>query len=322
MKKHILLMVFTVSALGIQGQYWNDDGNTGITPGTNFLGTIEDDPLDIRTEDIHRFRLLPDATYTIGSFPTQVKNGSLLLSPEVDQFYTNGAPGPYSLLHLAAASDNAQQDSYRGWMNIGISLTGNADHSYIGLKAGALDNTDVVFHWSDNPGKFLKDRMRWIFTSGYNGSDQTGASSLEGLEAMRLFPVDNDNVNVGIGDWFAANFNDPTISEPTERLDVLDGRVRIRELPTNASEALDKVMVVDDDGVVKWRPFDDFLTPAAADCDWTVQNPNTSGPTVSHHVYTAVGSSDSCADASDHVGIGTTNPSQGKLTIVKTADRP
>lgn len=57
-----------------------------------------------------------------------------MLSPDVDQFYTNGAPGPFSLLHLAAADNNAQDISYLDWMKTGITFTGNEDHSYIGQK--------------------------------------------------------------------------------------------------------------------------------------------------------------------------------------------
>lgn len=268
MKKYIFLMVFSLSTLGVQAQFWNDDGNTGITPGTNFLGTIEDDPLDMRTEDIHRFRLLPDANYTIGGFPTQVKNGSLLLSPDVDQFYLNGANGPYSLLHIADADNNAQQASYRDWMHVGLTFTGNRDHGYIGQKHGEeFDFTDMVMHWSDNPTKWLKDRMRFIFTSGYNDQVATGANSLEGLEAMRLYPVDNDNVNVGLGDFYAGNIADPSnVLEPTERLDVLTGKVRIRQMPTDAvSTSNEYVTVNTTTGVLEHRPLPPSATPG---CEW------------------------------------------------------
>lgn len=155
-------------------------GNTPTSPGTDYVGwdnsttvplIIRHDanqPIEWYTAAVRRLLLQQNATYAIGPFGGQVKNGALLLSPDVDQFYGNGAPGPYTLLHLAAADDNAQQDSYRPWMSTGITLTGNRDHQYIGQKAGELDYTDLVIHWSDNPGEFLKDRLRFIFTSGYD----------------------------------------------------------------------------------------------------------------------------------------------------------
>ncbi|MFN3876432.1 MAG: hypothetical protein ACK4L7_11035, partial [Flavobacteriales bacterium] len=262
------------------------------------------------TEDIRRFRLLPEATYAIGPFGGQVKNGSLLLSPAVDQFYGNNAPGPYTLLHLAAEGGNAQQDSYRPWMNTGITFTGNRDHQYIGQKGKQSDYTDLVIHWSDNPGEWLKDRLRFIFTSGYDGNASTGAQSEEGLEFMRFWPNRYEDPHVGVGDFYAANLADPTITAPTERLDVVNGRVRIRQLPDDpAHEGSYKVMVVDDAaypdderGVVKWVNPNDL--PGAADCDWRIENDGTSGAAVAHDVYTAVGTSDDCPDAADAVGIG------------------
>ena len=77
-------------------------------------------------------------------------------------------------LHLAEGKgDNSQDIGYRPWMRNGVSLTGNADQGYMGQKytyehpqdygSGELkDYTDLVLQWSDNPGKELKDRMRFI----------------------------------------------------------------------------------------------------------------------------------------------------------------
>lgn len=174
MKRIFIGVALATSTWALQAQ-WSDFGNTAVIPGTNFLGSINNARLDVITNDIRRFTLLPDATYTIGSFPSQVRDGCLLLSPDVDQFYFNGAPGPFSLLHLAAADDNAQVTSFRDWMNTGVTMTGNADQNYMGQKATGFDTTDMVIHWSDNPGKALKDRMRFLFTSGYNAAATTGA---------------------------------------------------------------------------------------------------------------------------------------------------
>src|SRR5690606_29222329 len=153
-----------------------------------------------------------------------------------------------------------QSGSYRIWMDVGISMTGNNDHYYFGQKAKAeLDYTDVVIHWSDNPGKWLMDRLRFIFTSGYDQMATSGATSFEGLEGMRLYPVDNHNVNIDLGDWYAANLSNPGITEPEERLDIVDGRVRIRQLPNDAPDpSLTRLMVVDNNGVVHWKPANSF----------------------------------------------------------------
>jgi len=118
---------------GIAQTPWVLPGNNTINPANDWLGSQNNADLLLRTNAIKRFRLLPDATYTVGSF-SKVRNGSLLLCPKVDNFYINGAPGPYSLLHLAAETNNAQQGSDRGWMDIGVTFTGNKDHGYVGQK--------------------------------------------------------------------------------------------------------------------------------------------------------------------------------------------
>jgi len=316
MIKQTMAVYFTALVLGAgaQSSQWLTTGNTGQDDDLDFLGNQDAVPMNIRTEDIRRFRLNFDESYTIGSFTGQQKHGALLLSPRVDQFHLNGAKGPYSLLHIADADNNAQQPSYRDWMHVGLTFTGNRDHGYIGQKHGEdFDFTDMVVHWSDNPTKWLKDRMRFIFTSGYNDQVATGANSLEGLEAMRLYPVDDDNVNIGLGDFYAGNYTDPSnVLEPTERLDVLNGRVRIRQLPTDAEdETLDKYMVVDDDGVVHWRPLP---TSATTGCEWELLSGNrlVTG-------YQNPGTNGSCPDRRWRLGIGTANPNY-KVEVVHSED--
>ncbi len=280
-RKVSLCMGLLITVSGWAQIDWNLGGNNVIN-GADYLGcdatsteplhlrTIPDLAIDMSTSDIHRFRLLPDATYVVNpGLPAKTADGWALLCPDVAGFYSNGAPGPFSLLHLSDGLTNVMT-SDRAWMNIGITFTGNRDMGYIGQKAYGVDRTDMVFHWSDDPGEAAADRARFLFTSGFNASAPTGATSAEGLEGMRLFAVDNDNINVGIGDWFAANFNDPTITEPDERLDIVDGNVRIRALPgTSAANTENRYMVVDANGVVRWRDL-----PAGAGCEWNLVGNN------------------------------------------------
>ncbi|MCB9168128.1 MAG: hypothetical protein H6595_11720 [Flavobacteriales bacterium] len=171
MKKYLLFVALSAPAIGAIAQYWNDTGNGAVVPGTNFLGSTNNAALDVQTNAIRRLTLIPDATYTIGSFSSLVRDGSLLLSPDVDLFYTNGGPGPFSLLHLAdGTGDNSQTNGYRPWMRNGITFSGNSDLGYIGQKytyndssdytSGEQDDyTDMIINWSDNPGTDLGDRM-------------------------------------------------------------------------------------------------------------------------------------------------------------------
>ncbi|MEZ4808569.1 MAG: hypothetical protein R2815_13990 [Flavobacteriales bacterium] len=235
--------------------------------------------------------------------------------------------GAFTRLHLADSINNslynyAQPLGFRPWMRNGITFTGNSDQAYIGQRYYGNDSTDLVFQWSDNPGagNYTPDRLRFIFTSNYSATRDTGAKSMEGLEALRMYPVDSFNVNVGIGDFWKAGVFAGSAVDPAERLDVLDGRVRIRQLPTEAEmDTVDKYVVVNEDGVLGWRP----TTPGTGtDCDWKISNEGVSGATTPHHVWTAyLNASNDCPDKNDHVGIGTNLPSAAKLVVVEVADQ-
>lgn len=167
--KQTVLRPWTMAAcvlaiLPVHAQVTTPFNNGGTGDFVGWDNTMTNDPLQIRhdanqpiqwfTDAIQRMLLQETATYGIGQFNGQAKDGALLVCPDVAQFYANGAPGPYSQIHVAAADDNAQQDSYREWMNTGITFTGNRDHGYVGQKAGATDYTDMIVHWSE------KQRLR------------------------------------------------------------------------------------------------------------------------------------------------------------------
>ncbi|HRF81963.1 MAG TPA: tail fiber domain-containing protein, partial [Flavobacteriales bacterium] len=304
---------------------WVLPGNATTDPLNDFVGTTDNFELVFRTDDLFRFRLNKTETYgTLGGFTSVPANGFGLLTPS-SSFIGNG-PGPFSLLHLAdGAGGNAQPLGYRPWMRVGLTVTGNEDQGYLGHKysyedpedheSGELEDfTDMVFQWSDNPGKYLKDRMRFIFTSAYNASS-TGAGSLEGLEAIRLWPKDNDEVNIGLGDFYAGNIADPSnVLEPTERLDVLTGKVRIRELPTDAvSTSTEYVTVNTTTGVLEHRP----LPPASiANCEW-------SRNTTNEHVLSGVGnpgSGGTCPDREWLYTIGAGGSLNAKLSLYQNSN--
>lgn len=266
-------------------------------------------PIDWYTNAIQRLTLRPDATYTIGSFPLQVKDGAMLLGGDVAPFLA-GAPGPFSALHLIEPNTlNTQAWGYRPWMRNGVTFTGNSDLGYIGHKYGTDQNgdivddeSDMVIHWSnDNGGEWGPDRLTFRFTTPFSGAATSGSSTVEGLEAMRITPIDANNANVGIGDFVAGG------GEPTERLDVLTGNVRVRDLPANGPSTSNNYVTVNmATGVLENRPLP--VDPGA--CEWTMSN------TAPNNVITAVGAPDAnCPDAAEHVGIGTTLPTS-KLDVV------
>jgi len=306
MKKVLIGVALVASTCAVHAQTWDDTGNLAVIPGFNFLGSLNNAQLDVITNNVRRFTLLPDATYAIGGFPAQVKNGSLLLSPNVDGFYAGGAPGPFTGLHLAAATNNTQQAGYRSNMGNGITLTGNNDQMYVGQLFRSLDFTDAAIVWSDNPGEWLADRLTFNFTSSYNAGASIGNSSFRGLQTMLIQPASNgQEAFVGVGDFDAVS------ATPNARLDVLDGKVRIRELPTSpAASTLTQFLVTDANGVIHWRNVP--TAPGGPGCEWTLVG------TGNANVATAYASNPGCPQADKRVGIGTNNPLY-KLDVIHSS---
>ncbi|MBX2980513.1 MAG: tail fiber domain-containing protein [Flavobacteriales bacterium] len=306
-------------------------GNNPGTPGTDYVGWDNSTtvPLMIRhnanqpigwfTDSIQRMRLNQTASGAmLNGFNGLDLSGYLTISGNPAFFNQSRA---FSRLHLAdtagAAVINAQAFAFRPWQRNGITFTGNADHGYMGQEHNGRDTTDMVIMWSNDfgVGQFAPDHLSIRFASNFTAA-QTGASSMRGLEAMRFFPADRNRVLVGVGDFIAGNVLDPLVTEPTEILDVLSGRVRIRQLPSD-SAAVDSfyVMVVDrtlgnERGVVKWVDPNE-LPGGGADCDWEI--------TATTDVVTAYldpQPTTDCPGVESRVGIGISMP-ESKLHVVK-----
>ena len=189
------------------------------------------------TSNLLRAQLNERVTYpTLGAFTNVIADGYTLLTGEPDAITNVNSRAPFSRLHLVddagtmAPNVYAQEYGFRNWMRNGITFTGNSDQAYIGQRYAGDDNTDFVIQWSDNVSgsQWGTDRLKFVFSTQYDPLAHEGAATEDGLEVMRLWPHSNLDVNVGIG-----NFAPPGVGDPTERLDVLNGKVRIRQLPTD-----------------------------------------------------------------------------------------
>ena len=222
-------------------------------------------------------------------------------------YWNNNVDRPFAMLHLEHSS--SQITGWRPWMQTGVLSTRWSDLMYVGLRQGIdIDRNDAVVSWADNvPGVGGPDALRFIFT-GIRDQGATQAGSDDGLEMARFISASGGNEGFfGVGDWFSAGLN------PLERVDVLNGRMRIRDLPEPSGEATGsyKVMVVDDTpipsierGVVKWV---DPSILGTADCDWVVQNPDP-------HVSSVYDGSSCLWDRRHGVGIGMDVP-RAKLHV-------
>ncbi|MBK9289568.1 MAG: tail fiber domain-containing protein [Flavobacteriales bacterium] len=195
-------------------------------------------------------------------------------------------------------------------MREGLSGSRDLDFFYTGLIADPVNGTlrDAGAVWSrdasigQGPGLY-----KFIYT-GADGSSNT-ASGANGLEMGRFQPdVSLDEGYFGLGDWTTA------AAAPTERLDLLNGKVRVRSLPTDAvSTSTEMVTVNMTNGVIEHRP----IANLPDNCEWSMST------TAPNNVYTAVGaSSPSCPDVDDKVGIGVTTMNAKLHVFANTTNIP
>ena len=189
--------------------------------------------------------------------------------------------GPWSRFHLFHnVTGTRPLFAHRPQMRNGITLTGNSDHAYVGhwydqgtsgTGAEVDDNSNLVLSTAEDalPSGVNHhwDNISFRFFSDLAGSDGP-ASTVRGLEMLRIRPYrlnpgDPITGNVGIGDFLTA------ATGPEERLDVLDGNVRIRAL---ASAPLSTRMVVaDNNGVLGWQTIPGG---GGGSCQWSMSGVN------------------------------------------------
>ncbi|MBK6411122.1 MAG: tail fiber domain-containing protein [Flavobacteriales bacterium] len=213
-------------------------------------------PHEWRTNNILRMQLnesLPGQP--VNNFPNVDLSGHLGI----------GAPVPPQALSFLHINNNGSFFAgFRPWMRTGVSMSENTDWMYVGAKHQGEDLVDAVINWGDNKEAdptYGPDALRFIFTRTM--SNINIASQMDGLELARIIPDPSGNQGYfGIGDYFTAATN------PSERLDVLNGRVAIRQLPTDpVSASMEAVVLNTTTGVLEHRPFP--TTTGGPDCDWT-----------------------------------------------------
>ncbi len=254
-------------------------------------------PQEWRTNNILRMRLnesLPGQP--VNNFPSVDLSGHLGI----------GAPVPAQALSFLHINNNGSFFAgFRPWMRTGVSMSENTDWMYVGAKNQGEDLVDAVINWGDNKEAdptYGPDALRFIFTRIMTGLNP--ASQMDGLELARIIPDPmGDQGYFGIGDYFTSGTN------PSERLDVLNGRVAIRELPTDpASASMEAVVVNTSTGVLEHRPFP--TTTGGPDCAWRLAG----GPGTDSNVLTAYNGGLACPQRNRKVGIGTAFPA-GKLGV-------
>lgn len=297
--------------------------------GSLNLRTLNGKPSNTNVVSASGFSLVDDtvayAGYTWNGYPDLPRVGYARLG-HTDNGDVYGFPwSRFHLVHGLGAQTvggnyvTTTQDvrGFRGWMRNGISLTGTGTWGYLGQKylysglAEVPDSTDMIAAWGDSTiavGATKFDNFSFRFTSDPTVGSAGSSSTTEGLEVMRLRPYRATTGApiqglVGIGDWVN---NAPAL--PSERLDLLNGRLRIRQLPNDpqADDSI-KVLVIDtaagpDFGVVKWKYASSLVGNSGSDCDWDI------GPGTNLTTAWNSGAVPGCPTDQWKVGIGTPTP--------------
>jgi len=151
--------------------YRGGNMNTGPAGNANIFGTRWNSPIYTITTGINRSKLNGNVNYPINGVLPPVatgRNGFMLIGRDapmqsgVGNIYA--ALGAYSLLHLNGEGTAIQDLGYRAWMRTGLTLTGNRDLSYFGLRqiGAGEDRTETVIAWSDNSAG-IADEMAFRF---------------------------------------------------------------------------------------------------------------------------------------------------------------
>ncbi|MCG9912345.1 MAG: tail fiber domain-containing protein [Flavobacteriales bacterium] len=210
MKKLILSLTVLILVSNLSFGQWQLTGNPALN--NSFLGTFNQQPLRIRTQDISRMYLNRDITTSVNGQPNVDRSGFLGLGRNLGNINNwndvlgNPSGGPLSLLHLNGYEGSIMgTGGFRNWMRSGITITANDDIMYMGPRANALDRTDAMFVWGDNAqtGSLGPDNLLFAFTAGFGDNTVPGAdldgTAPNGREIMRLTATGN----VGMGPRFS-----------------------------------------------------------------------------------------------------------------------
>ncbi|MBK8613930.1 MAG: tail fiber domain-containing protein [Flavobacteriales bacterium] len=255
---------------------------------------------DMQLNTAQRARLKKASSMVIGSYGLQPITGHFGVG-EFDNALITSTFNPFTMLHVDLGGTN--DEGFRPGMREGMSSSIGDAYGYVGLlyESSTSTNKDYGIGWSrEEAAGATPSRLRFIYT-GTDGTATT-ASTADGLELGRFEPDANlDEGYFGLGDWTTAALT------PNERLDVLDGAVKVRDLPTvpYQNDLLTHILVVEDAGPnagkLKWRDVNSLPGALGTDCRW--------GNGVSNAVVTAVnGVAGLCRDQTKLVGIGIANP--------------
>lgn len=248
--KKILLTISSLVVTFSSAQVWNISGNSGTNPSTDFLGTIDAQPLIFKTNNSEKARITPNGNVGIGTSNPQAR---LDVNGEVYSTLSSDEGGSISFFNPLKSGSNANRWSIynmTGGYGNGLQFwsysqsTGNygsrmtlSDNGNVGIGTASpqakLDvNGDIhlqglgkIYGWND-PANYYIGKYSVTGSSGLDihwyGGIKFGTAAGDAMQVL-------SNGNVGIG-----------INTPTEKLDIL-GNIRIGS--THSTEGINALSI-------------------------------------------------------------------------------
>jgi trimeric autotransporter adhesin len=165
----------TLNGLGA-GNFWQTTGNAGTTPGANFLGTSDNQPLELRVNGQRALQLLPDLTTNdapdiVGGSSSNGLSGSLVgttisggawntIGP-VSPFSTNNPYGDFSVYPTLSASYSTIAGGFLNQVQ--------ADATFSTIAGGAINtiqNGNVESTIGGGFGNLILTNASWSIIAG------------------------------------------------------------------------------------------------------------------------------------------------------------
>ncbi|PWN68875.1 hypothetical protein C1631_012395 [Chryseobacterium phosphatilyticum] len=218
--KKIIILLAAVSGMHANAQSWNLTGNSGTVPGTNFIGTTDNQPLVFKANNTELMKITPKGRIIFQNMDTNLGwDTNLFLGGgnEIATGKANTSVGMGSLINdttggaNTAVGSNSGRAITTGASNTAIGsnsmINGNVGNGNTGVGANSLGGLGSM---AENTalGTAALGGYSAVATDNITENTAVGAGSLTylrngsrnisiGKRAMRTFTTGNDNIVIG-----------------------------------------------------------------------------------------------------------------------------